>query len=61
MRCENWATKRSEGPILTDADDIELETSLEELALDLGGDAVKTDMALRVDGRSWHSSHFDGK
>ena len=31
--------------VLTDADDIELETALQQLALDLRCDAVKTDMA----------------
>ncbi len=50
--------RRKRGMLLTDTDDVELETSLQELALNLGGDAVKTDMALRVDGRSWHGSHF---
>jgi hypothetical protein len=33
----------------TDADDIELESALEELALDLGSDAIESDMALWVD------------
>lgn len=32
----------------TDADDIELETALEQLALDLLRDAVETDVALRI-------------
>lgn len=42
---------------LTDTDDIELETALEELALDLGGDAVETDVALGVDGGRRHGRH----
>lgn len=45
---------------LTDADDIELESALQELALDLGGDAVETDMALGMDGSSGHRRHFFG-
>jgi len=36
---------------LADADDIELEAALEELLLDLVGDAVETDVALGEDGR----------
>ncbi|MDA4132867.1 MAG: hypothetical protein OK454_07060, partial [Thaumarchaeota archaeon] len=38
----------------TNADDVELEATLKELALDLGGDAVETDVALGVDGSSRH-------
>ena len=34
----------------TDTHDIELETTLQELALDLRGDAVETDMAVGEDG-----------
>ncbi len=34
---------------LTDTDDIELETSLQQLLLDLLGDAIKTNMASRED------------
>ena len=34
---------------LTNANNIELETALQELLLDLGGDAVETDMALGED------------
>lgn len=34
---------------LTDADDVELEAPLDELLLDLLGDAIKTDIALGVD------------
>lgn len=49
---------RSRGGIrssrLTNADDVELEASLEQLALNLGGDAVETDMAIGVDGLSGH-------
>lgn len=48
---------------LTDANDIELEASLEELLLDLRCDAVKTDVALRKDGCTGllcvNSSHGD--
>lgn len=47
-------------PRLTNTDDIELETTLEELALDLGGDAVETDVALGVDGGSGHGRHCSG-
>jgi hypothetical protein len=36
----------------TNADDIELETALQELALNLARDAVETDMALRNHGLS---------
>jgi hypothetical protein len=43
----------------TNADDVELETTLQELTLDLRGDAVKTDMALGVDGGSWHGRHCE--
>lgn len=43
---------------LTDADDVELEATLQELALDLAGDAVETDMALGVDACSRHGRHF---
>lgn len=41
---------------LTNADDVELETTLQELLLNLRSDAVETDMALGVDsvGRSGH-------
>lgn len=34
---------------LTDADDVELEAPLDELLLNLLGDAVEADIALRVD------------
>jgi hypothetical protein len=34
---------------LTNANNIELETALQELLLNLGGDAVETDVALRED------------
>ena len=34
----------------TNADDIELKATLEQLSLDLVSDAVKTDMASREDG-----------
>jgi hypothetical protein len=39
---------------LTDADDIELKSSLQQLALNLGGDAIKTNIAVRVNSRSSH-------
>ena len=42
----------------TNADHVELETTLQELALNLAGDAVETDMALGVDARSRHGGHF---
>jgi hypothetical protein len=35
---------------LTNADDIELETTLKQLALNLSCDAVETDVASREDG-----------
>ena len=45
---------------LTNTNDIELETSLDELALDLRGDTIETNMAVGVDGSSWHGGHdFD--
>ena len=43
----------------TDADNIELEAALKELALDLGGDAVKTDVAVGEDG-VLHGRHLEG-
>lgn len=46
-----WRGKR------TDADDIELEAALEQLALNLGGDAVETDVGLGVDGGRAHGRH----
>ena len=33
----------------TDADDIELKTTLEQLSFDLLGDAVETDVTSRID------------
>lgn len=36
--------------VLTNANDIELETALQQLALDLGCDAVETNVAARVHG-----------
>ena len=42
---------------LTDADDIELEPPLHRLLLDLLGDGVETDIAVRVNGRSLSGSH----
>lgn len=46
------------GGHLTNADDVELETTLQQLALDLAGDAVETNVALGVDGRRRHGRHF---
>lgn len=46
--------------VLTDADDIELETTLQELALDLRGDTVETDMALGVNAVGRNSRHSNG-
>lgn len=43
---------------LTDANNIELKPALQELALNLGGDAIETNMALRVDGSCRHGGHF---
>ena len=43
---------------LTDADDIELETTLQELALDLRGNTVETNVALGVNRGSGHRRHF---
>ena len=45
---------------LTDTDDVELETTLQELALDLRGDAVETDMALGGDGAGGNGRHLEG-
>lgn len=42
---------------LTNADDVELETTLQELALDLRRDAVETNMALGVDGAGGIGGH----
>lgn len=42
---------------LTNADNVELETALQELALDLRRDAVETDMALGENGGGGSSSH----
>lgn len=46
---------------LTDTDDIELEAALQQLLLDLGRDAVETDMALGSDGARGHGGHFGGR
>lgn len=46
---------------LTNADDVELETTLQELALDLRRDAVETNVALGVDGAGGHGGHRDGE
>lgn len=45
--------------LLTDANDIELETTLQELTLNLRCDAVETDMALGEDGG--RGGHLDGE
>lgn len=39
---------QASGSLLTDTDNIELETTLQELALNLRCDAVETDVAARV-------------
>jgi len=47
---------------LANTDDIELETTLQELALDLRRDAVETDMAVGVDGGLlWEGRHREGQ
>ena len=46
------------GVDLTNADDVELETTLQELALNLRGDAVETDMALGEDAARGHGGHL---
>ena len=38
--------ERNASDVRTDDDHVELETTLQELVLDLGGDAVETDVAL---------------
>jgi hypothetical protein len=45
----------------TNADDIELETALQELLLDLLGNAIETDVTFWVDGRLSiiHESHWE--
>ena len=50
-------TGRGKG-LHTNADDVELEATLQKLALNLRGDAVETNMALGVDGRRRHGRHF---
>lgn len=45
---------------LANADDVELEATLQELALNLGRDAVETDMALRSDGAGRNGRHLEG-
>lgn len=50
------STRRLRGR--TNADDIELETTLEELALNLRRDAVETDMAVGVNGRLGERRHL---
>jgi hypothetical protein len=44
----------------TNANDVELEATLQELALNLRGDAVETNMALGEDGACGHGGHLDG-
>lgn len=54
MHCGSWMiTSR-----LTDADDIELEASLQELALNLGGDAVETDVTVGEHRGAGHGFGF---
>lgn len=50
--------RRSRSRRRTNTDDVELEATLQELALDLAGDAVETDVALGVDGRRGSGCHF---
>lgn len=38
----------------TNANDVELETSLQQLAFDLGGDAIETNMGVGIDSRRSH-------
>lgn len=42
----------------TNADDVELEAALQELALNLAGDTIETDMAVGVNGGRGNSGHF---
>lgn len=52
-----WSRELDRGT-LTNANDVELEAALQQLALNLRCDAVETDMALGVDGRGRHRRHF---
>lgn len=52
-----WATASAARAPLTNANNVELESTLQQLALNLRRDAVETDMAARRDGR-W-GRHFD--
>lgn len=45
--------------VLTNADDVELETTLQELLLNLRSDAVETDMALGVNGVGRSGGHLE--
>jgi len=54
--CLSWQETELEH---TDADDIELKATLQELALNLGCDAVETDMALGEDGGPCHGCHSE--
>jgi hypothetical protein len=45
--------------ILTNTDDVELETTLQELLLNLRSDAVETDMALGVDSVGRSGGHLE--
>jgi len=52
VRCEDSVDQRGLAEsCLADADDIELKTALQQLLLDLGGDAVEADVALGEDRR----------
>lgn len=42
----------------TDADDVELEAALQELALNLAGDAVETDVALGINRSRGNGRHI---
>jgi hypothetical protein len=45
---------------LTNTDNVELESTFKQLPLNLRGDAVEPNMALRVNGRRGHGGHFCG-
>lgn len=48
--CQTGPLLHGKQGVFTNADDIELKTTLQELALNLGGDTVEADMAL---GHHW--------
>ena len=49
--------ERNASDVRTDDDHVELETTLQELVLDLRGDAVETDIAVGEDGLLRSGSH----